>query len=659
IDVATDTNRIYVVDAGGDKVYGFKAAGELALVMGLRGGLAGEFRYPSAITVDEAHSRLIVADHDNYRIQKFTIDGMFDRQFGYRIKFTVEGYQEGWIARALGLAVDAEGRIYVADAIMSTVRIFESTGLELGRVVEYGHGPGAVRNPCDLALSNDGSRLYVVSTNTSSVEVYQTPAFTRGDSGSAQLDGPGTDRLGTNYSAHDLMYRVGLSDMAHVEELRKARWHTDGVGEQGGTSVVRQYGYDPPHINDATYTCGRCHDFDGQPGGHLGLVEGQRVLCLSCHHSGGQALAIPMHELDLADPFGTNPDATDGRGRSHAWGVPAVNAQADSVGPTPGGEMERYLDTGGNIKCSTCHNQHNSDVDSPFLRVSNEGDAMCKQCHAPRDKGPGEGGTHPVGFDYPGGVGEFPVDAELDPLQLKDLKVECLTCHAPHNADSGRANDGEGDGMLLRAANDGTLCRTCHTDHIGHTTGGGWQPNAMIRMIRTARTYRWPAVPYLTGRWTGTSRSCSPHGRDRTASTTATPQRMTGSVRCATPLRAVICTTEPARSTTTGWIAPSAILIATVSCRREAIAPRAMAVRRTTAMACRPGDDGGSSVSLDTRAIMCRAWLTKAIVSCAMPSPPGTRTVTCNWPMPTRQTFTQRVRRGPSGCWTTLRISRT
>ncbi len=39
--------------------------------------------------------------------------------------------------------------------------------------------------------------------------------------------------------------------------------------------------------------------------------------------------------------------------------------------------MSRYLDGDGNIKCSTCHNQHNTDYGSAYLRVSNEGDAMC------------------------------------------------------------------------------------------------------------------------------------------------------------------------------------------------------------------------------------------------------------------------------------------
>ena len=79
--------------------------------------------------------------------------------------------------RTQGLAVDDTGRIYVADAFMSTVRIFDASGTELGKVVEYGTDPGDLRVPYGLALSTDGARLYVVNTGTSSVEVYDTAAL--------------------------------------------------------------------------------------------------------------------------------------------------------------------------------------------------------------------------------------------------------------------------------------------------------------------------------------------------------------------------------------------------------------------------------------------------------------------------------------------------
>ena len=464
IDIATDTGNIYVVDGEGDRLYGFDPAGNIVLIVGIRGGGSGEFRYPSTITVDEPRGRLIVADHDNFRLQAFTTGGIFELQFGYRLKFVPGQPSAGWMPRTQGVVVDADGFVYVADALMSTVRVFSAGGAELAKVLDFGVAVGDLRTPCDLALSNDGTHLYVVSTNTSSVEVYAAPTW--GGTPLPELNRRNRKPVGTNWSEYDLLFEP-------LGELPSST--IDGTFDRsggGGMSPLRAY--TGPHMVDGPVVCGRCHGINDLPGGHEGLYEGQTLLCTSCHAAGGQALDEPIHEADAADPYGTNPDAPDGLGVSHAWGVPAINASADSLGPAAGSPMALYLDSG-DIKCATCHNQHDVFY-PPYLRRSNAADGMCKECHAPRNEGPGERGTHAVGFDYPGGVGEFPADAILTDVLLKAGNVECLTCHAVHDADSGGASGGAGDGMLLRAANDDTLCQTCHTEHIGHTPGGSWQP---------------------------------------------------------------------------------------------------------------------------------------------------------------------------------------
>jgi len=442
IAIAATTGRIYVADAGADKVYGFESDGSLSLTLGVRGSGPGEFKAPVAICVDEPADRLIVADQGNFRIQIFDTAGQWQNGFGYRMRYWADPAEpdEGWLPRPQAVAVDDAGHIYVADAWMGTVRLFAATGEEFGKVVEYGFGPGQLRTPSDLALDPSGTRLYVASTNGASVEIYQTPDWS-GISEGLPADG---------------MIPV-LDDPLSPFGFDVAQW-------------------DGPHMLDTPIICGRCHGIPDAPGGQVDFLEGQTALCLSCHHAAGQASGTALYGLDAADPYGTNPLVPDGQGRSHAWGVPAVNAQADSVGPAPGGAMEAYLTADGKIKCTTCHNQHNNEAGSPYLRVSNDGDAMCKQCHAARNKGPGEGGTHPVGFAYPAGTGEFPDVSTPGMPPIKAGKVECTTCHGVHGADSGGANGGAGDGMLLRGPNDGTFCQVCHSEHSNHTPGGPWQP---------------------------------------------------------------------------------------------------------------------------------------------------------------------------------------
>ena len=432
IDVDAVSGRIYVVDSGADRVYAFESGGALALMVGVRGHGSGQFRYPSAIAVDAANSRFFVADQDNFRVQAFdATTGLFQFQFGYRIKYTPTS-EEGWFQRTQGLALDPSGRIYVADALMSTVRLFDGSGSEIAKVIEYGFAAGDVRTPCDLIVNSDGSRLYVASTNTASVEVYEVAPFPVPLPSGGPTEGAndsGYDRMRRGrFALHD---RLGRSGGKRPQSL-------DGVslGDTGIPVAQQTPDADGMHIIEEPFICARCHDVDGQPGGHLGLAEGNTVVCMSCHTAGGQALHQSIHERDLADPYGSNPLAVNGRGRSHAWGVPAVSVEADSVGPIADSPMAQHLD-GGLIKCSTCHEQHDAEPWAPYLRVNNNDDAMCKQCHAPRSEGPGQRGTHWVGFEYPAGVGEYPPAAAIAPFVLKGGDMECLTCHAVHDADSG------------------------------------------------------------------------------------------------------------------------------------------------------------------------------------------------------------------------------
>jgi len=390
IDVAIDTGVAYVVDSKGDRVYGFNPDGTLALMFGIRGNLHGEFLYPTAIAVDEFNGRLIVADQDNFRVQIFTLDGVYVRRFGYRNKYLPGGLEEGWMPRSQGMEVDFSGRIYVADSMMSTVRVFDAIGVEIGKVLAYGAPPAGVRAPFGLTLSPDGSRLFVVSTGTASVEVFNAPTFalpvTASDGGTRIGYGP-HGAIGHNTSSYDAIRfgaSVPLSPADLLRFLAKRRSYManrSGAATGAQTALASTAGFDGPHmVDDATTVCGRCHGIDGQPGTHPGTLEGQVVTCLSCHLGDGQAMVDPVAGPPDADPYAVNTNPQAGLGRSHPWGVPAVNAAVGSAGPPVGSEMEQYLDNG-NIKCATCHNQHNSDSGTPYLRANNTNGAMCRKCH--------------------------------------------------------------------------------------------------------------------------------------------------------------------------------------------------------------------------------------------------------------------------------------
>ncbi len=441
-DLAVDASsgRIYVVDSGADKFCAFEANGTLAQMVGIRGHRSSEFKYPTSIAIDAVNDRIIVGDQDNFRVQVFSSSGLYARRFGYRIKYLPGGLSEGWMPRTLGVAVDAAGRIYAVDAAMSTLRVFTPDGAELGKVVDYGTLPGELQAPGDVAIDATG-RVFVTNSAAGTVEVYAAPVIAA--AGAVE----GTHHRGTNSSEYDLFAQ------------RRAAISRAGSGDTGESGkaalLVNPGGWDSPHMED-DLLCSRCHDIDGQPGGHLGLTTGQELLCRSCHNGAGQALAA------LYRP-------TTSLGMTHAWDVDAVSAAAGSVGPTPGGAIAAYLANDGKIKCATCHDQHNNDAGAPFLRAAPA--ALCRDCHADHIVHTPSGSWQPTCLEC-----HEAHDATDRNLSLVDGTVHNQTLGVDKTvvftATTGPNSFDDGD----PAANDG-ICQVCHTATTFHTHDGAGLPH--------------------------------------------------------------------------------------------------------------------------------------------------------------------------------------
>jgi len=97
---------------------------------GAGGAGPGQFSGPDDLAVDGA-GRIYVADGSNNRVQVFTADGQFVRQFG------TLGQDAGEMSFANGVAVDAAGNVYVADRGNARVMMFNSAG---GFVKGWGWG---------------------------------------------------------------------------------------------------------------------------------------------------------------------------------------------------------------------------------------------------------------------------------------------------------------------------------------------------------------------------------------------------------------------------------------------------------------------------------------------------------------------------------------
>jgi predicted CxxxxCH...CXXCH cytochrome family protein len=202
------------------------------------------------------------------------------------------------------------------------------------------------------------------------------------------------------------------------------------------------------------YNCSSCHILHNAPGSTMTSVSGNALLCQSCHTSTGAASAKPLINADNGVS-------------SHAWDSLAVNTSMETDLPLDSQMAMRIVDN--KIICSTCHDQHNTSVGSPHLRVDNTGDALCKDCHRARDLGrytdaPSTNkGSHPVGITYNGSDSRF--NSAPTNTQLVGGNVECSSCHGVHDVDGSK--NLAANGNLLLTTNDADLCKDCHAygDH--------------------------------------------------------------------------------------------------------------------------------------------------------------------------------------------------
>lgn len=113
----------------------------------------GTLSGPTNIALDAA-GRVYVADTWNCRIQVFDPNGRFLRTFGS------QGVRPGQFVRPKGLGVDSEGHVYVVDAGFSNFQIFTPEGKPLMFVGSAGDAPGQFLLPTGMAIDHQ-NRIYI------------------------------------------------------------------------------------------------------------------------------------------------------------------------------------------------------------------------------------------------------------------------------------------------------------------------------------------------------------------------------------------------------------------------------------------------------------------------------------------------------------------
>lgn len=192
---------VYVADAGeSNRVRKISVRGEVSTLAGGREGYAdgtgaaASFNTPSGLTIDDA-GNLYVADTGNNRVRKVTPEGAVSTLAGDG----TAGFRDGAASAAqfdapVGVAVDKEGNVYVADTYNDRVRVITKDGQvkTFAGAGSPGYADGDALSvalfdtPCALAVGGAGE-IYVADTGnnrlrkiTKDGQVTTLPSVTNG-----------------------------------------------------------------------------------------------------------------------------------------------------------------------------------------------------------------------------------------------------------------------------------------------------------------------------------------------------------------------------------------------------------------------------------------------------------------------------------------------
>ena len=146
--------EIYAADGYGNaRVHKFSASGELLFSWGEQGSGPGEFNLPHGIALD-SQGRVYVADRENCRVQIFTPDGQYISEWG-------------WVNRPCDIFIDGQDNIYIAELGFS-FGVGDAPHLRLLRKPPEGHSPLArvtVTNPDGEIIRQIGGEEAILPGN--------------------------------------------------------------------------------------------------------------------------------------------------------------------------------------------------------------------------------------------------------------------------------------------------------------------------------------------------------------------------------------------------------------------------------------------------------------------------------------------------------------
>ncbi|MCB9858026.1 MAG: cytochrome c3 family protein [Phycisphaerales bacterium] len=439
---------------------------------------AGSLKMPTDVAVD-SEGRVYVADGSNDRVVVFGPDGALIE--------SIRAIGGEALSRPVGVAVDAEGRLYVADTGHRRALVRDSAGGLDRPILPVTARDGHEADITGVAVSPDGSFVWLVDNDNHRlirVDVETGGQSIVGELGESigKLHYPYLVSLATDGSAFVTDVLNGRGQIFNADGRPAGAFSTYGVelGQLYRPKGVVVDAADDIWVSDSVM--GVVQVFRGT-GGFIDALRDASGEVMRFE----SPMGLAMHEGHLyVAELGANRvrrvRVTRGEGRASIRGQRMRNeltgkqarrctvCHMEWIEPIASGEATPIMDVPAVIE------------ESPFASRAN----VCLSCHDSsvvdsRHRVWDEHG-HQTGISPPKGM------VVPDYLPLIEGKVSCRTCHSAHTG-----GDFTGDlrsSVFLRVNNNASqLCMTCHADYtrgprLGtHPTGGmPWPvPEALIQ----------------------------------------------------------------------------------------------------------------------------------------------------------------------------------
>ena len=177
-----------------------------AIFVGAAGSAPGQLKQPRDVAV-APNGSVVIADTFNHRIQSFAPDGSLLASWG-TFGAVDQGGQPGQLNEPWGVAVNANGEVYVADTWNHRVQHFDSAGKLLGTWGAFGNGTDLLNlwGPRDVAIDSTGL-VYVSDTGNKRISVFDAQGAPLRQIGAAgALDGELDEPVGIAISPAGELY---------------------------------------------------------------------------------------------------------------------------------------------------------------------------------------------------------------------------------------------------------------------------------------------------------------------------------------------------------------------------------------------------------------------------------------------------------------------